>query len=303
MLPCRNEITDILDDMMGCEYKEMYLRQIVDARDAIFAEMCKELKIENHHHIQRCFLNKPHITKEKLIRWLETVCFILDSNAVPLLHAGSDVIERVTELREQKIEDQETIIKLQQTVIEKSSENFQSVKNTVQEELKSYSSVLTKSCSNAFSPKKLEAVVKKVAVTEEMSKNAIVYGLVETEHETLLKKVEEVLAEIGEKPKLTSCSRVGTKRDDAIRPVKITLKSIDHVNQILRNAKLLHTKTGYSGIYICPDRTAEQRKADKRLWEQLKTKRKVEPEKDHRIQNGRIVSSERDSKPVVSNIG
>ncbi|KAL5249122.1 hypothetical protein ACHWQZ_G018081 [Mnemiopsis leidyi] len=218
------------------------------------------------------------------------------------MYAGSEVIERVTELREQKIDDQETIIKLQQTVIEKSSENFQSVKNTVQEELKSYSSVLTKSCSNAFSPKKLEAVVKKVTVTEKMSKNAIVYGLIETEHETLLKKVEEVLAEIGEKPNLTSCSRVGTKRDNAIRPVKITLKSIDHVNQILRNAKMLHTKAGYSGIYICPDRTAEQRKADKRLWEQLKTKRKMEPEKDHRIQNGRIVSSEKDSKPAVSNV-
>ncbi|KAL5261856.1 hypothetical protein ACHWQZ_G007533 [Mnemiopsis leidyi] len=239
MLPCSNEITDMMDDMVGCGYKEMYMRQIVDARDAIFAEMCKELKIENHHHIQRCYLNKSHITKEKLIRWLETVCFILDSNAVPLLYAGSE---------------------------------------------------------------KLEAVVKKVTVTEEMSKNAIVYGLVETEHETLLKKVEEVLAEIGEKPNLTSCSRVGTKRDNAIRPVKITLKSIDHVNQILRNAKILHTKTGYSGIYICPDRTAEQRKADKRLWEQLKTKRKTEPEKDHRIRNGRLVSSEKDSKPAVSNV-
>ena len=303
MLPCSNEITDIMDDMVGCGYKEMYMRQIVDARDAIFAEMCKELKIDNHHHIQRYFLNKTHITKDKLIRWLETVCFILDSNAVPLLDADNEVIERVTELREQKIEDQETIIKLQQNVIEKSNENFQSVKSTVQEELKSYSSVLTKSCSSALSPKKLEAVVKKVAVTEEMSKNAIVYGLVETEHETLLKKVEEVLAEIGEKPKQTSCSRVGTKRGDAIRPVKITLKSIDHVNQILRNAKLLHKKTGYTGIYICPDRTVEQRKADKRLWEQLKTKRNLEPGKDHRIQNGRIVSSERDSKPVVSNVG
>ena len=303
MLPCDNEITDILDDMIGCGYKEMYMRQIVDARDAIFAEMCKELKIQNHHHIQRCYLDKPQIKKDKLIRWLETVCFILDSNAVPLLQAGNEVIKRVTELREQKIEDQQKIIKLQQTVIDKSNENFQSVQNTVQEELKSYSSVLTKSCSNAFSSKKLEAVIKKVSVTEEMSKNAIVYGLVETEHEALLKKVEDVLKEIGEKPKLTSCSRVGVKRDNAIRPVKITLTSINHVNQILRNAKLLHTKTGYTGIYICPDRTAEQRKADKRLWEQLKAKRNLEPEKDHRILNGRIVSSERDSKPVVSNVG
>jgi hypothetical protein len=59
----------------------------------------------------------------------------------------------------------------------------------------------------------------------------------------------------------------------------------------------------YSEIYICPDRTAEQRKADKRFWEQLKAKRKQELGKDHRIQNGGILSSERDSKPAVSNSG
>ena len=111
------------------------------------------------------------------------------------------------------------------------------------------------------------------------------------------------MAEIGEKPKLTNCSRVGTTRDNVSRPVKITLSSSDHVNQILRNAELLYTKKGYSGIYICPDRTAAQRKADKQLWEQLKQMRKAEPGKDHRIRNGRIVSSERNSKPAVLQVG
>ena len=259
--------------------------------------MCQELNITNHHHIQRCYLDKRNITKDKLIRWLETVCFILDSNAVPLLHAAQEVTERINELREEKIAHQDTIIKLRQKLLEKSDENFDSVKTTVQQELKSYSSVVSKSCSTALSSKKLEAVVRKVAVTEDMSKNAIVYGLAEIEHEKLLEKVEEVLAEIGERLKLakTNCSRVGTKRENVIRPVKITLNSSDHVNQILRNAKLLHTKAGYSGIYICPDRTAEQRKADKQLWDQLKAKRKLEPKKDHRIRNGRIVSSDKDS--------
>ena len=303
MLPVQNEIVDVMDDVMGNGYKELYMRQIADARDAIFAEMCKELNITNHHHIQRCFLDKRNITKEKLIRWLETVCFILDSAAVPLLYAANEVTERVHVLREEKIEDQDTIIKLQQKLLEKSEEVQHSVKTTVQQELKSYSSVVSKSCSSALSSKKLEAIVRKVAVTEDMGKNAIVYGLAETEHEKLQEKVEEVLAEIGEKPKLTNCSRVGTTRDNVSRPVKITLSSSDHVNQILRNAKLLHTKEGYSGIYICPDRTAAQRKADKQLWEQLKQMRKAEPGKDHRIRNGRIVSSERNSKPAVLQVG
>ena len=92
------------------------------------------------------------------------------------------------------------------------------MKNAVQQDLKSYSSVLTRSCSSALSSKKLEAVVRKVAVTEDMSKNAIVYGLAETEHEKFLEKVEEVLAEIGERPKLTNWCRVGKKKDTVIRP-------------------------------------------------------------------------------------
>ena len=124
--------------------------------------MCQELNITNHHRIQRCYLDKRNITKDKLIRWLETVCFILDSNAVPLLHAADqEATKRVNELREEKIADQDTIIKLQQKLLEKSDENFDSVKTTVQQELKSYSSVVSKSCSTALSSKKLIAVVKK----------------------------------------------------------------------------------------------------------------------------------------------
>ena len=110
MLPCENEITDLMDDMQGYGYKEMYMRQVVAARDAIYAEMCKVLNTQNHDHVQRRFLDKPHITKATLIRWLETVCFILDRSAVPLLRAGQEIFERIGELREEKIDDQDTII-------------------------------------------------------------------------------------------------------------------------------------------------------------------------------------------------
>ena len=46
MLPCENEITDLMDDMQGYGYKEMYYRQVVAARDAIYAEMCGVLKLK-----------------------------------------------------------------------------------------------------------------------------------------------------------------------------------------------------------------------------------------------------------------
>ena len=82
MLSCENEITDLMDDMQGLGYKEMYYRQVVAARDAIYAEMCGVLKTQNLDRVQLCYLDKPHITKNTLIRWLETICFILDRSAV-----------------------------------------------------------------------------------------------------------------------------------------------------------------------------------------------------------------------------
>ena len=138
----------------------------------------------------------------------------------------------------------------------KGNDEMKAVKTAVQQEMKSYSSVVSKSCSTALSPNKLEAVVRKVAAKEDMSKNAIIYGLTENENEKLQEKVDEVLTEIGEKPRIKDCCRVGIKRVGGTRPIKFTLNSSDHVAQILRSAKQLRTKAGYSGIYICPDRTA-----------------------------------------------
>ena len=101
--------------------------------------MCKELNITSHHQIQECYLNKRSVTKEKLIKWLETVCFILDSHAVPLLQNALPVVERIDELREEKIEDQSAIIKLQQDLIMKGNDEMKAVKTAVQQEMKSYS--------------------------------------------------------------------------------------------------------------------------------------------------------------------
>ena len=66
----------------NCRYQWLFqwsivVKQVVDALDTIFAEMSKELKITNPHHIRRFTLYKRNLTEEKLIWWLETVCFDL----------------------------------------------------------------------------------------------------------------------------------------------------------------------------------------------------------------------------------
>ena len=70
--------------------------------------------------------------------------------------------------------------------------------------------------------------------------------------------------------------------------------------QKLRKAKLLRTKKGYKDIYICPDRSVEERRAFKKLSEELKEKRKAEPNRVHFIRNNKIVSSDKNSVSASS---
>ena len=51
-----------------------------------------------------------------------------------------------------------------------------------------------------FAPKKIEAVVKKVAAREERSRNVILHVIQEKVEENIKYEVENVLIEIGEKP-------------------------------------------------------------------------------------------------------
>jgi len=305
MIPVENEHVNLLQDPLDGVFDLTHVSQVISASDSIFREMCGELNDDNPHHIQACFLkNKKGVTRDKLIKWLETVCYILDSFSVPLLQNACDVIdaktERIDELQREKIGDQQTIIKLQEEVIKKNSDELKEVKSTVQTEMKSYSSAVQRTCSTALSAKKIATAVKNVTDKDDRRKNLIIYGLEETSGEVLNDRAEQVLAEIDEKPLIRDCVRVGMKRPDSKhpRPVKLSLSNSDHVAQVLRNANKLHTKKGYGSIYIRPDRTEEERKAYKELLELLKQKRKSEPNRTHYIRYNRIVSSETNSESV-----
>ena len=156
MLPLDNEHVNNLETILhGDPFKDVLVDQIVKARDSIFNEMCSEMGISDFQNVRDVYLNKRNITKDKLISWLETVCFILDTYSVPLLKNAVTVAERADDLKEEKISDQKSIIELQQKLIEKKDAELNNVQKTVQTEMKTYSSVVSKSCAAVFSPKKI----------------------------------------------------------------------------------------------------------------------------------------------------
>ena len=72
---------------------------------------------------------------------------------------------------------------------------------------------------------------------------------------------------LNEKPVMTDCCRLryGEVGKGKPRPIKFILSSKDLAFQELRKTKLLRIYEGYNGLYICPDRTLEERRAFKKL--------------------------------------
>ena len=77
--------------------------------------------------------------------------------------------------------------------------------------------------------------------------------------------------------------RLGVRWLDKVRPVKFSLPSTDHFAQVLKNTRRLRAEEGSIGVFNCPSRTVDDKKAFKWPWEQFSGKKKGEPNKVHQI--------------------
>ena len=80
--------------------------------------------------------------------------------------------------------------------------------------------------------------------------------------------------------------------------MKLCPSNSDIAHQVISKARLLRKKKDYDSMYICPDRTVEERKAYRKLLEELKTSREAEPDIDKFfvIRNGKVVRISKDSR-------
>ena len=305
MSTIQNDHVNLLKDVSREEFKVSSVSKVISATDSVFREMYQEMNVDKNLMFRQCHFNKREasggVSKEKLAEWLETVCYILDFS-LPLLNNAVNTIdrqtERIDELQRGKIDDQQTIIKLHEGISKKRGDELKEVKSTVQStvqsEMQSYAAIAKKNCPKTLTSKTIEAAVKRVCDQEDRSKNVIVYGIEETRDEVLQDSVEKILGDIDEKPLVRDCVRVGVKKTGATqaRPVKFSLSNSDHVAQVLRSARRLQTIEGYKSVYICPDRTVQERKSYKTLLVKLKERRESEPNRTHYIRINRIVSSD-----------
>ncbi len=134
-------------------------------------------------------------------------------------------------------------------------------------------------------------------IEEDRSRNIMVFGLQEDSNEDLAAKASDMLYQLGEKPRIKECSRVGQSTGKGShRPVKLTMSSSDVVNQVLRKSKELKQLTGFKAVFIAPDRSIEARKIHKTLVGQMKEKNKSEPGLYHFIKNGKVCSEKKERR-------
>ena len=123
----------------------------------------------------------------------------------------------------------------------------------------------------------------------------MVFGLSEEEGEHIEEKISEIFADLDEKPRATAC-RIGKKSSgttSACRPVKVRLTNSTTARQILSKARMLKQMERRKSVYICPDRSPEERTVRKKLVMELKKVAAEEPDREHFIRQGKVCSMDK----------
>ena len=273
-----------LEDVEGCQARWFDMVQ-------------SALRVEDEYQLtEQKFMSS---TKPVLCSWLAEARDVM-ARQREMMDNMKEVIEL---MKIEALSDKEKVISVQDRLLKCQEEQLSSMRTTVvtsvqsavQQEIKSYSAAVKQNSGPALTPDSLQKVVIKAIEEEDRSKNLMVYGLVDEEDERIDEKVSEILLELDEKPSISAC-RIGTKcpgTTSSCRPVKVSLSSSTSARQILLKARKLKQIERLKSVYICPDRSPEERAARKRLVADLKKVAAEQPDRQHFIREGKVVSKDK----------
>ena len=116
--------------------------------ELLFSDMFSALKCSEETDLTAEIFNTKANPKTTLADWLERCCDVI-AKSREVMRAANNTVDK---LKGEKIEDQQTIIRLQAELIKKQSEELQSFHSTVQTELKNYSEAVKKTCTQVITP-------------------------------------------------------------------------------------------------------------------------------------------------------
>ena len=145
--------------------------------------------------------------KDNLVNIVQSLAAAVNRSQL-LLRSASATID---ELKSNNLKSQSSLISLQQEVIGKKSEQLDSVKSTVQTEMKTWANVVKQSCSSLSTvpSKKLKEAVKSAVSEEDRSHNFVIFGAEEEEEQAARDEVpvtdETLLSKIFQKLECGGC--------------------------------------------------------------------------------------------------
>ena len=196
-------------------------------------------------------------------------------NGLNILKSAAVTMEQ---LRSEKLSNQDSIIKLQNELVQK------------QEQL---TLTGTNSNSNEQQRSNIKSAIKSVVQETERQQQVILFGVSEDDPH-LADTVKEIVRCVAAPANSTvrDYCRIGVPASGKTRPVKVSFGCKDDAQAIIRGAKNLRTSEKYKKVFIAPNRTSEERIKRRKLVQLLREKKTKEPEKHHFIYRDAVCSRE-----------
>ncbi len=240
--------------------------------------------------------NFRNVNKDNVIEFAKSVTVILKRSQELLKHAATDL----DTLKCEQLENQSKLLAVQDELTVKKSDQLEAVKSTVDEKLSSWTNVVKKNCtatqSGSLSQKKLKQVVKSAIKDSDRSRNVMMFNIAEERkddgtssmnYDTAI--VQQVMYSSGlRSPCEISCERIGVPAQGKSRPLRVNLGSESVVSELLSKSKSLKD-TSLFMVFVEPDRNREERDERRKLVQELKQKRKDNPDQHFYIRNNKIV--------------
>ena len=227
--------------------------------------------------------------KDTLTSFVQSLTGVVNSSQLMLRSAAA----KIDELKRTNLDSINSVNSLQKEIIQIKSEQLDSVKNTVETEMKTWAGVVAESCSNISTviPMKLKDAVKSAVGEEDRSRNFLVYGAEEKDGGEQL--LTEIFQKIEIQPEVVEHYRIGTAKTGYNRPIKVKLRRPDTVREVLTSSKKLKGHAKLGSVYISPDRSLAERAAHKQLIDEMKRRREQEPDMYFFIKRGAVCCVER----------
>ena len=265
---------------------------------SVTEQVLKTMKVSSSSELTHSVIMKSN--KDAIANCLKSVVNILEKNMDFCRSAAAEN----DKLKSEIIKDQKKIIRIQQAQIG-------SVRETVKEEMESWSDIVRKNSkqSNTLSVKSVAQAVRSVNAEDERAKNFIMFGLEEEEEgntEDVISTMDKVFKELQYEqpyPEIEDSYRLGLRKPGVRRPVKVTLRSTELVQYLLRRAHLLRKNEGnLSKVYLAPDRSKTERETHQKLVAEMKEMIRQDSSKHYVIRDDKVKCIDKRPPQEVGNV-